>query len=610
MVFRPNTQTLKHYLMSSKYIPDDIINEVRQQADIVEIISEYVRLEQAGKNYKGLCPFHKEKTPSFVVNPTMQIFKCYGCGVGGNVFTFLMHYEKYTFPEAVQVVAQRVGISLSSTLQQQTSPEFSRKKKLLQLHLEAAQYFSHQLLHNDQAKLVREYLQHRGIDAKMIATFSLGYALPDWDDLRKVFLAKYPVELLLQSGLLIKKGSGRGEYDRFRHRLMIPIHDHQGKVIAFGGRAMDNDAKAKYLNSPESPIFHKGNTLFGFHQAKDAIRRTETIVIVEGYFDMIVPYRQGVQNIAATMGTALTNQHTRLLQHAKKVVLMFDADAAGIKAALRTLDLFLQSGFEVRAGILPPGEDPDSLVRKAGVDEFRRIIEEAPLLLDFIRAHIIKKYDINKVEQQIACAKEILPIILKIRDGNEMDIQIQRTADLLRVTDKVLKEEFKKIAETQKIQFQQRTQSQGQEKFPPIPPWEQKLVKALLKDKRLIAEVKAELHPQDLSHPVTRKVLERLFVFEDKTDFEAKILDLFQETSVQNVLTDWFSPVEQKDEIVDPARTVQDCLRQLRQRPFERQTLDLTRKLREAQEQGDREILEALLRQKNKDILKKKQHYG
>lgn len=593
--------------MASKYIPDDIINEVRQQADIVQIISEYVRLEQAGKNYKGLCPFHKEKTPSFVVNPAMQIFKCYGCGVGGNVFTFLMQYEKYTFPEAVQMIAQRVGISLASNGQQQTSPEFSRKKHLFQLHLEAARYFSHQLLHNDQAEAVRAYLQQRGINAKMIETFSLGYALPDWDDLRKTFLAKYPVELLLQSGLLVKKKSGRGEYDRFRHRLMIPIHDHQGRVVAFGGRAMEQEAKAKYLNSPESPIFHKSNTLFGFHQAKDAIRRAETIVIVEGYFDMIVPYSQGVQNIVATMGTALTEKHIRLLQHAKKVVLMFDADAAGIQAAFRTLDLVLQYGGEVRAGILPPGEDPDTLVRTSGIEAFQRIFEQAPLLLDFIRTHIIKKYDINQVEQQIACAKEILPTILKIRDEREMEIQIQRTADLLRVTEKSLKEEFKKIAQTRKIQFQPRAQPQGKKAHTPIPRLEQYLMKALLKDKRLIAEVKMELEPQECSHPITRKVLETLFIFEDKTDFEAKVLDLFQGTSAQNDLTELFVHV---DEIVDPVKTVQDCLRQLRQRDFERQTLDVTRKVRDAQEQRNRETIEAFLEQKNKDLLKKKQQYG
>ncbi|GAK59802.1 DNA primase [Candidatus Vecturithrix granuli] len=593
--------------MASKYIPDDLINAVRQQADIVEIISEYVPLEHTGKNYKGLCPFHKEKTPSFVVNPDMQLFKCYGCGVGGNVFTFLMQYEKYTFPEAVHVVAQRVGISLSSTLQQQTSPEYSRKKKLFQLHLEAAQYFSRQLLHNDQAKPVREYLQRRGIDAKMIETFSLGYALPDWDDLRKTFLVKYPAELLLQSGLLIKKENGSGEYDRFRNRLMIPIHDHQGKVIAFGGRAMEHDAKAKYLNSPESPIFHKANTLFGFHQAKDAIRRTETIVIVEGYFDMIVPYSHGVQNIVATMGTALTEQHMRLLQHVKNVIWMFDADTAGIRAAFRTLDLMLQYGREPRSVILPPGEDPDSLVRKVGVEEFQRVIEEAPLLLDFIRAHIIKKYDINKVEHQIACAKEILPIILKIQSEAVRNIQIRRTADWLRVTDKSLMEEFKKIAETGKIQFLPRAQQQGQERYLPIPRLEQYLLKALLKDKRLIADIRTELDPQEVSHPVTRKVLETLFIFEDKTDFEAKVLDLFQGTSVQNDLTDLFLDL---DEIIDPARTVQDCLRQLRQRRFEHQTLDLSRKVRDAQEQRNDDTIERFLEQKNRDLLKKKQHYG
>lgn len=591
--------------MASKYIPDDIINEVRQQANIVEIISEYVRLEQAGKNYKGLCPFHKEKTPSFVVNPAMQIFKCYGCGVGGNVFTFLMQYEKYSFPEAVQALAQRVGIPLQTSSQKQQSPQSQRLQALYQLHKEAAQYFVRRLAESEQGQPVREYLAQRGIDQTLSQTFLLGYALPGWDHLRNAFSGKYSRELLLESGLLIKRQNGTGVYDRFRERLIIPISDERGRVIAFGGRIL-GEGQPKYLNSPESPIFHKSKTFFGLHQAKDAIRRAESVIITEGYFDMIVPYSQGIQNIVATMGTALTEQHLRLLQrYAKKVVLMFDADAAGIKAALRTLDLFLQSGFEARAGILPPGEDPDSLVRKAGVEQFQRVVEQAPLLLDFIRDRIIERYDLLRIDHQIACANQILPTIARIRDIVERDIQINKTADLLKISDKALLAEFRKMSETGKMTLSER--ARPVQKQTPIPRLEQYLLKALLKDKRLIADVKGELEPQEFSHPVTRKVLETLFIFEDKTDFEAKVFDLFQGTAGQNDLAELLLRI---DEIIDPARTVQDCLRQLRQQRFERQTLDVTRKVRDAQEQRNRETIEAFLEQKNRDLLRKKQQYG
>ncbi len=593
--------------MASKYISDDLINEVRQQADIVEIISEYVPLERTGKNYKGLCPFHKEKTPSFVVNPDMQLFKCYGCGVGGNVFTFLMQYEKYTFPEAVQTVAQRVGVSLETSSLDQTSPQRQRIDTLYRLHTEAAEYFARQLSENDESQYVRDYLSRRGIDQAAARMFLLGYALSAWDDLCKTFAKKYPRDLLLESGVVIQKKSGVGEYDRFRERLMIPISDERGRVMAFGGRIL-GDGEPKYLNSPENPIFHKARTLFGLHQAKEAIRRTGTAIIVEGYFDMIVPYSCGVRNVAATMGTALTEQHLRLLQrYAKKVVLVFDADAAGVKATLRTLDLFLQSGFEARAGVLPQGEDPDSFVRKNGAEAFQHVIDKAPLLLDFIRDRILEQYDLSSIEQQIACASQLLPTIVKIRDIVERDLQLNKTADLLKVSDKALLEEFKKISATGELRVQQRKKTPQTPKHSPIPRLEQYLLKALLKDKRLIAAIRAELDPQEVSHPVARKVLETLFVFEDKTDFEAKVLDLFQGTSAQNDLADLFLHT---DEIIDPARTVQDCLRQLRQRRFERQTLDLSRKVRDAQEQRNSDTIERFLEQKNRDLLKKKQHYG
>ena len=585
--------------MSSR-IPEETINEIRLQSDIVGVISEYVALEKTGQNFKGLCPFHHEKTPSFVVNPGKQIFHCYGCGEGGNVFSFLMKHEKYSFPEAVWVLARRAGIQLQERTSRQSEQRFKRHEALYRLHHEATQYFSEQLLKNPQAVQVREYLAQRGIGAELIQSFSLGYALPEWDGLRKRLISRYPAELLLESGLLIKKKSGTGQYDRFRDRLIVPIHDDRGRVVAFGGRTL-GDNGPKYLNSPESSIFHKSKTLFGLHQAKDEIRRSGSVLIVEGYFDMIVPYGHGVQNVTATMGTALTDQHLRLLQrHTKKVVLVFDSDPAGIKAVMRTLDLFLASGFEARAVVLPQSEDPDSFVRKEGADKLREAVEFAPLLLDFIRDRIIERYDISRIEQQIACANQILPTIVKIQNIVERNAQISKTADLLHVTDASLLQQFRKVVQEGKPRIE--TSSQKNSQTVAMPVLEKYLLKALLKDKRLIVSVKDELRPDELSYPLSRVILRELFVYSDKADFESRIFDSFQNSEAREELS---KLLIQSDEIIDPARTVQDCIQRLRQQPIERASRHVSIKVREAQERKDLPALEELLEQKNKDLLRK-----
>ena len=591
-------------------IPEELVNEIRQRADIVEVIGEFVKLEKAGQNYKGLCPFHKEKTPSFTVNPTKQIFHCYGCGVGGNVFTFLMKHEQYSFPETLHILARRFGVRLPEKSDDVSTQQLQQTERLYQLHLEVCAFFAEQLRSRPEAKIAREYLCKRGIDEEAQQRFGFGYALPAWDALRRKFIQKYGEDLLLESGLVVKRKSEDGEearqmavgsYDRFRDRLMIPIHDERGRIIAFGGRIL-GDGQPKYMNSPENPIFHKGKTLFGFHHVKDAVRRLGTIVLVEGYFDMIVPFAHGVPNIAATMGTALTDQHLRALQrYAQKVTLIFDPDPAGVNAMMKALDLFLTYGFEVRAGILPTGDDPDTFVRKAGVAEFQRIVEHAPLLLDFIRDRIIERYDTSRLDQQIACANQLLPTILKIQNIIERTAQITKTSDLLHITDDSLLQQFRKVAHTGIVDLRKTEEVKTATTIPII---EQYVVTALLKDKRLISKAQAHIQPDELSHPLTRRVLKALFVYGDKSDFEAKMLDMFQGSEFQGELSRLFM---RSEEVVDPAVTLQDCIVKFRQQRFEQATLDVTRKTQDAQERKDRSDLDILLEQKNQDLLRKKQ---
>lgn len=588
--------------MASGRIPEEIINEIRQQTDIVAVISEYVALTQTGKNYKGLCPFHKEKTPSFVVSPEKQIFHCYGCGVGGNIFSFLMQYEKYSFPESAQILAKRLGIELVKKQEGQNSTQLGRRERLYKLHLEVARYFAKQLTQSDQAAHTREYLQRREIAQQSIEQFSLGYASPAWDQMQKQFMGKYPIDILLESGLVIKRKSGVGQYDRFRDRLMIPIHDDRGRIIAFGGRIL-GEGEPKYVNSPESSIFHKGQVLFGLYQAKEAVRRQGYIVLVEGYFDMIVPYCLGLENIVATMGTALTDRHLRLLQrYTKKVVLVFDPDPAGIRAVQRTLELFLESGFEVRAAILPKGDDPDTAIRKMGLESFREYILKAALLLDFIRERIMEQYDLRRNDQRIACANHLLSMIVKIQNIPERNDQISKTASLLQITeaDRALFEEFKKVARTGKPRITPPVNDEPVE----LPPLERFLIKALLKDKRLVPHIQGELDPAELSHPLAQQIVRELFVYGDKTDFEARILDGFRGTKYQSYLANLFM---QLDEVVDPESTVQDCLMRLKQKGFESATLTSTKKLRDAQQgQGNKAAVDSILEQKNKELQEKR----
>lgn len=590
--------------MTSRFIPETLINEIRQQINIVEIISEYVPLNKAGSNYKGLCPFHTEKTPSFVVSPQKQIFHCYGCGAAGNVFAFLMQYEKYTFPEAVQALAKRAGISLPTDA---PSQESRRLQHIYQLHQDAARYFSQLLMQDKQGEKARNYLKQRGIQDQIIQTFALGYASPEWDDMQKHFSKRYSPELLLESGLVLKKKNGIGHYDRFRDRLMIPIRDEQGRIVAFGGRIM-GDGEPKYLNSPESPIFHKGRVLFGFSFAKDAARRNNHIILVEGYFDMIVPYSYGIANIAATMGTALTAAHLHLIQRcAKHITLIFDPDPAGIKAVQRTLDLFLESGFEVgniKAVLLPHGDDPDTAVRKMGTAAFQEyIVSKAFMLFDFIFERIKEKYDLSQPDQRIKCANEIFPTIAKISNILERNRQLSNIADIFKMpeADSAVFEEFKKFMGTGKPKISQPVIEKQQATS--IPPIEKYLMKALVKNKSLIPYVQEHLRMQDLSHPLSRRVMQELFVYNDKTDFEARMLEISYGTVYQAMLAELFMG---GDEIVDPETTIRDCIRRLKQKGFDYATLDTTRNVKMAQERKDGEFLQTFLEQKNKDLQQKK----
>jgi DNA primase len=377
------------------FIPEDQIIAVRNAASIADVISQYVALKKAGRNLVGLCPFHADKAPSFTVSEEKQIFHCFGCGQGGNVFTFVMLYHNLSFPEAVRFLAQRCGVDITTRdMTPGQRRKLAEKERLFEINLEAAKYFEEMLSQAPQGKPARAYVAKRKMTADVIDRFRLGYAPKGWENLVNHFSRKkVDLEGVEKTGLIIaKKG---GYYDRFRDRIIFPILDVHGRVVGFGGRALD-DSLPKYLNSPETPIYHKGKILYGLAQAKTSCRQCGHVFVVEGYFDLLALHCHGFQNVVASLGTALTREHIRILRgYAERIVLVFDSDEAGTKAALRALPLFEEEKADVRIMTLPEGKDPDSFVMEAGGEAFADMAQEASGVMEFLMDSAVKEHGLS-----------------------------------------------------------------------------------------------------------------------------------------------------------------------------------------------------------------------
>lgn len=394
---------------------ESTVQSVKEAADIIEIVGEVVNLKKAGVNYKGLCPFHGEKTPSFTVNPARRSFHCFGCGEGGDALSFVMRYQNIGFWEAVKQLAGRYHIALPERDLSPREREASCKRKALHAINQRAAEIYHQLLLSDPgAASARQYLAKRRIPASVIETFQLGYAPESWDFLLKR-MADVGTEPLTEAGLIVPRESGKGFYDRFRQRVLFPIFSHSGQHLGFGGRIL-GDQQPKYLNSPETPVFNKGRTLFGLFQNKEAIRLAKRAVIVEGNFDLLSLVAVGVKNVVAPLGTALTQQHIRALKgYAQEAILLFDGDVAGIKAAMRAVPLFLSEKVDARVVVLPDGHDPDTFIDEFGVEKLELRLGEAYSLPEFVVNHLVDKHGLG-LEGKGRIIEELKPIIKAIDD--------------------------------------------------------------------------------------------------------------------------------------------------------------------------------------------------
>ena len=408
-------------------IPSETIEQIAAANDIVEVIGSYFPLKRAGANFKALCPFHQEKTASFMVSPSRQTFHCFGCGAGGSVFRFVMEYEHLDFPAAVHKLATRAGITIVEERgAADENRQYETRRKLVKLHAEAAEWFHENLIKKEIGEPARKYLKQRGITAEIAKRWQLGYAPDEWDAFGGWARTQgYEQRDLLASGLIKPKDENQTSnitpqtsYDRFRGRIMFPICNDVGEVIAFSGRLLkDEEGAAKYLNSPETPLFRKGNVLFGLHKSKRPLIEANCAIVCEGQLDLISLFEAGITNVVAPQGTAFTENQARILKRfADEVVLCFDSDAAGAKAAERSLDALLENDFIVRVMELPPGEDPDSLVRRAGKEQFEKRVANARDFFDYWIDREIGSIDLTSMGTKIQAARSLAATVSRVHD--------------------------------------------------------------------------------------------------------------------------------------------------------------------------------------------------
>ncbi|SDT96204.1 DNA primase [Desulfobacula phenolica] len=426
------------------YIPEEKISDILNTSDIVDVISESVILKKSGRNFFGLCPFHSEKTPSFSVNPSKQIFHCFGCSAGGNVLSFIMKYHGITFPEAAKMLARKYNIIIETKeIDPVTRNELKLKESLFRLNKAVMGFYFDELKQSKQGENARIYLEKRGISKDIIQQFKLGFSPDNWESIVNLLKKrKISKKVAVQCGLVLERKQNNGYYDRFRNRIMFPIFDVNMQVAGFGGRVMD-DAMPKYMNSPETPVYIKSRILYGLHAAKQFCRQEGFVYIVEGYFDFLSLYQHGIKNTVASLGTALTSDHVRILKgYAPKMVLVFDSDAAGINAAKRSIEIFMKEGVDTRVLVLPEGNDPDSYIVKHGQDAFNDLASNAKTVMQFLLKVSIDTHGLS-VEGRIRILDDMKQHLSLIQDSALRSLYVKELAETLNIDEKAVLEKVR-----------------------------------------------------------------------------------------------------------------------------------------------------------------------
>ena len=557
--------------------PQQFIDDLKHQADIVTVVQDYVSLKKVGATYKGLCPFHGEKSPSFHVNRDKGFFHCFGCGVGGDVFKFLELHDKVGFQDSVKLLAQRFGMALPELEQsdeQRTSA--ADREALLKVHEAAAVWFREQLATPAGAR-IRTQISDRDVSDATSQVLRLGFAPRSRDGLKQALLKQgYSQGLLLRAGLLVQREDG-DVIDRFRNRLMIPICRDTGSVIAFGGRAVDADQQPKYLNSPETPIYTKGRTLYGLNLSKNAIRQGRVAVLVEGYFDFAQVYQAGFQAVVASCGTALTPQQAQQLRRfTSKVVLSFDPDAAGQGAAAKSCEMLVAEGFEVNIAILPAGDDPDTYVRKHGRAGYAERLKQSQPYLEYLLDRVAAGHNLNHDEGRVKFLSEMLPIAGRIPDATMRDRFADRLAFKARVTDEVVRAEIRKAVVQRATSFTRRQMPS----FGQVTKAEKGVIWGLIHDPGPVLAALARLDEADLEPLASRSVLDLALKLNENDGFAPSVF-LERLTMVEAQLVTSVASEPQP-----PTLSLEFCVRSIRKTRYERERAVVQREIERLQSIG------------------------
>jgi DNA primase len=581
-------------------IPENILEDILSRVDIVEVIAGYIPLKRAGRNFKAVCPFHHEKTASFVVSPDRQIFHCFGCHTGGNAFRFLMQYERLDFPEAVRTLAKKAGVALPEVERQDTQAA-NLITQLYKINEWAALFYSHNL-NTPEAQVARSYLIKRGIKPPTAHLFRLGFALDKWDALTNHLRAKdVHLALLEKAGLVLPKEGG-GYYDRFRQRIIFPIADIKSRPLGFGARVLPAPSKVeggetlpKYINSPETPVYTKGRNLYGLNLSHEAIREKDYAVIVEGYLDFIIPYQEGLQNLVASQGTALTYEQARLLKrYTRNAVIVYDADSAGELASLRSLDIFIEEEMNVRVVSLPQGYDPDLFVRKNGIEKFQEKVEQADTLFDYKMKVLKSRYNPQSVEGKSAISSEMLSTINKFKNAVAKSEYIKLLAEGLSVDEDALLQDLKKIKEPRMSPGAYQPNSR---KAVDINPTEKLLLKLMLEETDVIHRIKDTLEPADFQDERTCRVVSIIFdlIQQGKSIEPQHLVNHLDEEEVADFVCELAVsadfPTQDREKVVD------DCIKRIKGQRLRLRKESLCEEIKAAQQVGDEERLNRLMQE-------------
>lgn len=594
--------------MSRDSIPSEIVRRIQDASDIVDVVSGYLTLQKKGQNYVGLCPFHHEKTPSFVVSPAKQLFHCFGCGAGGDVIGFLMKADSLSFPEAVRTLGEKAGIPIPTlSFAHKASSEDSIREPLLKIHQEAAEYYHQVLANHPAAQNARRYLEERGVRPETVQTFTLGYALPAWDGLLKHLQRQgWSFDQVERAGLAISREERTGQYDRFRDRIIFPIRNLQGKVIAFGGRLLpgrqfpsgnpsvsDGPSLPKYLNSPETPIYTKGQHLFAIERARGAASRAGSLVIVEGYLDALAAHQAGVENTVATLGTALTSEHLHLIRRfTRKVILVFDPDLAGVRATLRTVELFLGSGMAAQVVTLPEGLDPDSFIKSHGAQAFQELLSKPVGLLEYTLQQMVTKTSHKTLEEKLKIINEVLPVLAGVPNHVERSHYVKWVADELQVHERDLGEEL-----TRHHKQSRKGQKQTQISVsinPQFPPEEEQIIRLLLQGRVSLGELKNRLRKEDFTDARLGRVF-ALLLETSRPQGEVQVREILQAVQGDSQLNQTVSAWTLQELVCeDYEKTAQDCIQAIRSKYLARELRGMEERIRRAEQEADREAIRAL----------------